>query len=183
MKRLSSYFFQGLLFLVPIAVTVYAFFATFRAIDSWLGLSVPGLGFLVLVGSITLVGFFLSAFFAGQLNRFVDKIFGRLPFAKLLYAAVKDLLGAFVGERRRFDQPVLVDVVEGGGVQVVGFVTRTALEDFGLHERVAVYIPQSYSFAGQTLLVSKDRVRPVPAESSEVLAFIVSGGVSLGAPD
>jgi uncharacterized membrane protein len=62
----------------------------------------------------------------------------------------------------------------------VGFVTRTDLEFLGLLNHVAVYSPQSYNFAGHLLVFPKDQVRPLEAESSEVMAFIVSGGVSGG---
>lgn len=180
MKRLANYFFQGLLFLVPIAVTLYVFYTTFRIIDGWIPLPVPGLGALVLIGAITAVGFLISTFFAGQITRFVDKIFGNLPFAKLLYSAVKDLLGAFVGDQKRFEQPVLVDLVPGGAIQALGFIARESMETFGLPERVAVYFPQSYNFAGQVVLVSRELIHPIAAERSDVLAFIVSGGASTG---
>ena len=85
-----------------------------------------------------------------------------------------------MGEKRRFDQPVLVSLTPGGHGEAVGFVTRTDLEFLGLLDHVAVYFPQSYNFAGHLLVFPKDQVRPLEAESSEVMAFIVSGGVSGG---
>jgi uncharacterized membrane protein len=56
------------------------------------------------------------------------------------------------------------------------------LEFLGLLNHVAVYFPQSYNFAGNLLVFPKEQVRPLEAESTEVMAFIVSGGVSGGAP-
>jgi uncharacterized membrane protein len=104
----------------------------------------------------------------------------KAPFVKLLYTSIKDLIAAFMGEKRRFDQPVLVSLSPVGHGEAVGFVTRTDLEFLGLLDHVAVYFPQSYNFAGHLLVFPKDQVRPLEAESSEVMAFIVSGGVSGG---
>ena len=54
------------------------------------------------------------------------------------------------------------------------------MEFIGLLDHVAVYFPQSYNFAGNLLVFPKDQVRPLEAESSDIMAFIVSGGVSGG---
>ncbi|NOT07393.1 MAG: hypothetical protein HOP28_04220, partial [Gemmatimonadales bacterium] len=60
----------------------------------------------------------------------------------------------------------------------VGFVTADALDHLGLPGHVAVYLPWSYSFAGRVILVPSDRVEPIQANSTDMLAFIVSGGVA-----
>lgn len=177
MKKLANYFFQGLLFLAPIAVTIYAFVAAFRAIDGWIPFEIPGIGVLVLVTGITVTGFVISSFFAGRMARLVDHIFQQLPLAKLIYGAVKDLLSAFVGEKRRFDRPVAVEVVPGGP-WLLGFVTRDSMAHFGFDGMVAVYVPQSYAFAGHTLVVPRSIVRPLEVDSADVMTFVVSGGVT-----
>jgi len=63
------------------------------------------------------------------------------------------------------------------GPKVVGFVTREDLDILSLPGHVAVYLPQSYNFAGQVLLIPTERVRPLDMDSSKAIAFIVSGGV------
>ena len=42
-----------------------------------------------------------------------------------------------------------------------------------------MYVPQSYGFAGQLVVVPRDQIRPLDAESADVMAFIISGGVSV----
>jgi uncharacterized membrane protein len=176
-KRIANYFLQGLLFLAPIAVTLYTFVWAFRTIDSWIPFEIPGLGFLVLIVGITLVGFVVSSFFAGRMARLVDRVFQQLPLAKLIYGAVKDLLSAFVGERRRFKAPVAVELGPRGP-WLLGFVTRESMEHFGLDDLVAVYVPQSYALAGHTLLVPRARIKPLSVDSADVMSFVVSGGVT-----
>jgi uncharacterized membrane protein len=103
-----------------------------------------------------------------------------LPLVKLLYSAIKDMIEAFAGEKKSFDKPVIVTVMPGGTAKVVGFVTQEGLENFGLSDYVAVYLPQSYNFAGNVLLFPKESVKPLSIESSQAMAFIVSGGISKG---
>lgn len=179
MKRLSQYFLHGLLVLVPVAVTMYVCYQLFTKIDRLLGLPIPGLGLVVTVAGITLIGFFSSNFLTRNLFSLVDKLFTKLPYIKMLYSAIRDLVYAFVGDKKGFHRPVLVRLFPENDVQVVGFLTREGLESLGLSESVAVYIPQAYTFAGYLVVVPKDRVTPLPIESSKAMAFIVSGGVSI----
>jgi uncharacterized membrane protein len=102
----------------------------------------------------------------------------RLPLARLIYNAIRDLLEAFVGEKKRFDQPVLVQIVPGSEARALGFVTRQEMDGAGMEGRVAVYLPQSYNFAGQLLVVPKESAVPIDLDPTAVMTFIVSGGVS-----
>ena len=179
MKRLAKYFFSGLIFLVPIGVTAYIIWKVVTVIDGWLGLGTPGLGVLVVIAAVTITGFLVRLFVVAPLVRVLERLLSRLPFVKMLYRAIRDLLSAVVGDERRFDQPVLVRVSDG--ISVIGFVTRSSLEDLNLPGRAAVYLPQSYNFAGQTLVVDAERIEPLEVPSAELMTFVVSAGVS-GAP-
>ncbi|HXY30410.1 MAG TPA: DUF502 domain-containing protein [Gemmatimonadaceae bacterium] len=183
MRRLVNYFLRGLAVTAPLAFTLYICWAVFRRIDGWLQLPIPGAGFVITVAAITLVGAAASNLVTRSVVSLVETTMGRLPFVRLLYTSSKDLLNAFVGEKRRFDKPVVVTLYPGSQAKALGFVTRESLEQLGLADHVAVYIPQSYNFAGSLLLFPADQVRPIPAESSAVMAFIVSGGVSASERD
>ena len=178
MKRLLNYFLQGLVLVAPVAITVWVVWTIVVAMDRRIGLGVPGAGLVVTVALITLVGFLASNFLARGLIALLDRSLGRLPFVRLLYNSTRDLLNAFVGEKRRFDTPVLVAVLPGGEGRALGFVTQESLGRFGLEGHVAVYFPQSYNFAGQVLIFPRGAVTPLDARSSDVMAFIVSGGVT-----
>lgn len=183
MRRLAKYFLRGLALIAPVAITIYVCVWIFRAIDGLLGLPIPGLGFLLTLVVITLVGFLASNLLAMSLVRLLEKVMTRVPFVRLLYSSTKDLFDAFVGEKRRFDTPVLVSVTADGETRALGFVTAKSLELPGAAAHVAVYFPQSYNFAGNLLLVPRDRVTMLQADSSAVMAFIVSGGITSLPPD
>lgn len=178
MKRLTKFFFEGLLVLVPLVATVYVIYVIFMKIDSIFRFTIPGMGFLVTVLTITIVGFISSNFLTKKLLNLVDIIFAKLPFVKMIYTSIKDLIGAFVGDKKSFDKPVLVTLSPGNNVQAIGFVTRENLAALGIEGKVSVYMPQSYNFAGNLIVVPRDQVTPLSADSGDVMAFIVSGGVA-----
>jgi uncharacterized membrane protein len=178
MKRISQYFLQGLLFLIPLFVTLYVIYWIFIKIDRVLDLPVPGLGFIVTIAFIILIGFIASNFLTKNIVHLVDRIFARLPLVKMIYTSIKDLVNAFVGEKKSFNKPVQVVIGREGNIRVLGFATRDSLENIDIKDSMAVYVPQSYNFAGNLIIVQRDQVVPLAADPGEVMKLIVSGGVS-----
>jgi uncharacterized membrane protein len=178
MRALIKYFLRGLVVVAPLAITIYVCYLIFTTVDQWLGIPIRGVGFLVTIILITVLGFLASNFLTRSVISLIEEPLNRLPFVRLLYASTKDLLNAFVGERRRFDKPVLVDVLPNGHARALGFVTQDSLTRLGLEHHVAVYFPQSYNIAGNLVIFPMEVVKPVNADTADVLAFIVSGGVT-----
>lgn len=184
MKKLMNYFIKGLLIFVPIALTVFLLVWAFSSLDRFLRnllrIEIPGLGLLLTIVLIFAIGFLASNFLGRKFFELVENVFKKVPLAKLLFSAVKDMVEALAGEKKSFDRPVTAKVAAGAAAKVVGFVTRESLEELGLSDYVAVYLPQSYNFAGNVLLFPKKAVKPLDIGSSEAMAFVVSGGVSCG---
>jgi len=181
MKSILKYFLRGLLIFVPIVVTVFVLLWAFTGLDkifrSLLRIPIPGLGILATIAAIFIIGFLASNFVGRKLFGLVEKIFTKVPLVKLLYGSIKDLVEAFAGEEKKFDKPVMASLGQTGA-KVMGFVTRDTLTNIGLTDYVAVYLPQSYNFAGNVLLFPKEAVQPIDINSSEAMTFIVSGGVA-----
>jgi len=177
-RRLLTYFLRGLVFLAPVGITAYICVVVFRAIDGWLGLPIPGAGFAVSLALITLFGFLASSFITRSLIGALDDLLERLPFVRLLYSSTRDLVSAFVGEKRRFDKPVVVELFPGGNARALGFVTQESLTQLEMPGFVSVYMPHSYNFSGQMYLFPTTAVTRLDANSSDMMAFIVSGGVT-----
>ncbi|MEO7425201.1 MAG: DUF502 domain-containing protein [Fibrobacteria bacterium] len=194
MQRLLTNFLKGILILAPMLVTGWVIYTVFTKIDGLLGIPIPGIGFVVTIVFIILVGALGSNIFFTRLFGYFEKVLTRLPVVKLLYFSIKDLIGAFVGEKKMFNRPVMVELAhlplamqnppppDGHDIKLLGFVTSDTLEFLPeAGDRVAVYIPQSYNMGGYLMLVPKDRITPLAsAESAKLLAFIVSGGVARG---
>lgn len=178
MKRLLVFFLRGAMVVIPVALTIYAVVLTFTTLDRLLPFGVPGVGLLVSLAVVTLVGFLTSNVIGRTLVEEFEGMLARVPLVKLVYASVKDLMNAFVGDQKRFDRPVTVRIGPETDARMLGFVTRDELARLGLPDHVAVYFPQSYNFAGNVVLVPRQHVQAVPANSGDVMTFLVSGGVS-----
>jgi uncharacterized membrane protein len=182
MKKVLGYFLKGLLIFLPVAATIFIFIWAFTSIDKLLrnilGIKIPGLGLAATVVLITIIGALTSNVIGRKLFEWLDRILKKVPLVKLLYSSIRDLVEAFAGEKKKFDKPVLVTPVAGTDMKVLGFVTKEGLQNLGLNDYVAVYLPQSYNWAGNIILLPKQSVQPLSVDSTEVMTFIVSGGVS-----
>ncbi len=178
MRRFAQFFLRGLVIIAPAGLTIYIAWLTISWVDNLLPFSLPGLGIAVTIGLITLVGALASNLVTRTALDWIDRLMERVPFVRLLYTSSKDLLNAFVGEKRRFTKGVRIPISPGSTTVVLGFVTAESLAHLGLDEYVSVYLPQSYNFAGNLILVPKDQITPVEGDSADLMAFIVSGGVS-----
>jgi len=178
MKRLVQYFLRGLVVLAPVALTLWVCWWVVSKVDGIIDVGVPGAGIVVTILGITLVGALASNLLTRGLVGLVDRMLERLPFVRLLYTSTKDLLNAFVGEQRRFNRPVRARLDEAGRVWTLGFVTAEGAERLAMPGFVAVYLPQAYNFAGNLIILPAAHVEPVEGEAAEIMAFIVSGGVS-----
>lgn len=176
MNWIVKNFLRGLIIVVPFALTVYLIYIAFLRIDRLLNLPIRGVGFAVTIILIVLIGALASNFFVRKFLELTEAVFTRAPLVRLVYASIRDLLEAFVGDQKRFNQPVAVSLVDG--VRAIGFMTQEDLGFLSMPGQVAVYLPFSYSMAGTLVIVSSARVDRLAIDSASVMALVVSGGVS-----
>ncbi|MGB5813441.1 MAG: DUF502 domain-containing protein [Polyangiales bacterium] len=177
MRTLTRSFAQGLLVLAPVAITVWIVVFIVTKLDDWFNAPIPGLGIVLAAVAITFIGYLAGNVVGGRLVSFLEAGLQRVPIIKLLYNSLRDLFGAFVGTQRKFDQPVAVEL-NRHGIKVLGFLTSDQFDDPHLVGHVSVYLPESYNFAGNLIVVPRDRVHPLDADGAEFMAFIMSGGVT-----
>ena len=176
MNWLIKNFLRGLVIVVPIALTVYLVYQSFRRLDELLRVETPGVGLAILIAAIIAIGALAGNFVGRRFFALTEKLFTKAPIVRIVYAAIKDLLEAFVGNKRRFDRPVTIRVSDG--VKTFGFITRDDLASLGMPGDVAVYVPFSYTWDGCLLVVARERVSALEVDSASVMALVVSGGVS-----
>ncbi|OYX19518.1 MAG: hypothetical protein B7Z16_07615 [Algoriphagus sp. 32-45-6] len=176
-RRVLSYFFRGLLFLTPLAITVYVIYQIFLFLDNLIPVPIPGIGILMVLGLITFVGYLASLFFTKPLFDWFERGVFKIPLVNLLYTSIKDLMGAFVGEKKKFSSPVIVEISDS--LSRLGFITQEDMSVIEEPELVAVYFPHSYNVSGNVFLVKREKIKPLKGvKSSDVMKFMVSGGVS-----
>ncbi|MBC8987880.1 DUF502 domain-containing protein [Pedobacter sp. N36a] len=189
-RALLRYIIKGLLIVLPIALSIFIVIVAVTTVDSWLNVNnilgvdpqtgasrnIPGLG-LALVVAITLVaGIFVTNFVTEPMYNWFARILDRLPILKFIYSSIKDLTEAFVGDEKKFNNPVLVEVE--GDLKRIGFLTQSDLSAIGLPGESIVYFPFSYSFAGQVYVVKNEKIKPLNMTAAEAMKLVVSGGVS-----
>jgi uncharacterized membrane protein len=196
LRLLLKYFFQGLVVIVPVGISIYAVVWLFNAVDSILpniinslfpgwhepGTTnlkhIPGLGFVVVIVFVVVIGSISSSFIVSKIIDFFDAILERTPGVKFIYSSVKDFLEAFAGNKKKFNKPVLASV-DAPGVWRLGFITQEDATHFGLVNHVVVYVPLSYAITGIMYIVPKDNIKPLEnINSAEAMKFAVSGGVT-----
>ncbi len=175
LRKLLNYFLKGLLISVPMYATYKIIRASVTVIDEILQLDTPGLGFLIVVSTITLLGVIGSTIIIRPIIDLLDDFFSHIPFVKIIYNSAKDLIEAFVGDKKKFSKPVIVQLTEG--IYKPGFITQEDLSFLHLPGLVAVYMPHSYAFSGNLFFVERSKILNFEGSSSNLMKFIVSGGV------
>lgn len=178
MRTLTRSFAQGLLVLAPVVITVWIVVFAVTKLDQWFNSPIPGLGVVLAATGITFIGYLAGNVVGRRLVSYLEAGLQRVPIVKLLYNSLRDLFGAFVGSKRRFDKPVAVEL-NRHGLKVLGFLTGERFDDPHLAGHVSVYLPESYNFAGNLIVVPRERVHPLDADGAEFMAFIMSGGVTV----
>ena len=190
-RALLNYFVKGLLIVVPLGAAFFLIFWAVRSVDNALNLSdiiwsnpktgkpiyIPGLGILNVLIIILIAGILVTNVVTDPLKNWFNRWLNRLPLFKFLYSSIKDLTEAFVGEEKKFNEPVMVQVNEFG-LKKIGFMVQKDLAALNLPGDVAVYFPYSYSFAGQLVIVPSDKVTLIDKSAAEIMKFVISGGVS-----
>ncbi len=189
-KAILNYFIKGLLLVVPIAVSIFIVVWAVSTVDSWLNVNnilgvnpytgesrnIPGVGLLTVIAIILLTGIFVTNLVTEPMYNWFQRVMQRLPLLNFIYSSIKDLTEAFVGDEKKFNHPVIVEVE--GGLKKIGFLTQNDLRKLNLPDEVAVYFPLSYSFAGQLCIVKREKVTDLKMSASEAMKLVVSGGVS-----
>jgi len=185
MRTVFNYFLRGLLLLFPLAATVYIIYVSVRwsnnlfndLLYDWLQIDIPGLGILTVFLVVTMVGFIFTRALTRPIILYFENFLQRVPIIKIIYTSLKELTEAFVGDKKRFNKPVLIRLGTSE-THRMGFVTQEDLTQLGIDDMVAVYCPHSYNFSGNLFIVPSDQVHPLDVNSTDVMKYIVSGGVT-----
>jgi uncharacterized membrane protein len=189
-RILLNYFAKGLLIVLPLGGVIWLIYWAVSGIDNALNLSgvflddskgrplyIPGLGILNVLIIILVAGVLVTNVITEPIKQWFNRWLNRLPLFKFLYSSIKDLTEAFVGEDKKFNEPVLVEVNEVG-LKKIGFLVKKDMSVLNLPGDVAVYFPYSYSFAGQVVIIAANKVHPLDISAADAMKFAISGGVS-----
>ena len=194
-KKIIQYFLQGLLIIAPLAITIYAIYWVISTVDGWVPIFREavkdaqgnvlryevknyGLGFLIILVAIITIGYLSSFFIQSKLFNLFDHWLEKTPGIKFIYTSTRDFFEAFAGDKKRFNKAVLANVF-AEDVWIIGFMTDEEMHKFELGaDKVSVYVPQAYNFAGQLYILPRSKVKKINNISSgEAMKYAVTGGV------
>jgi uncharacterized membrane protein len=193
LKRFGQIFLTGLVVLLPVTVTVAFMLWLLAGAENVFGDLIqpllgeryyPGMGMLLGIAFVFTVGLLAQVYFVRKLLDWGNALVARIPLVKTVFGAVRDLVGLFHGDERRFNKVVRVRI-PGTQMHLIGFVTR---EDFsGLPAglagpgMIAVWVPLSYQIGGYTLIMPRDQVEPLDMPFEDAMRFAVTAGLSSSA--
>ena len=180
-SKILNYFAQGLIILAPVSITLYALYVLLKFVDDLVPIHIPGIGILIVLFVVTLTGVLASTFIGRPIIAYFNKLINKAHLLKTVVNSIKDLLGAFVGKKKKFNEPVLVMMNKESGIEQMGFITCKELAMVGIPgKKIAVYIPFSFTFTGYMFVVPTENITPLNISSTDAIKFIISGGVIEG---
>ena len=191
LKRLRAYFLTGLLVLAPVALTGHIIWKLFIWVDHLLGQTVrgeylrpggvPGLGFLTVLVIITVTGALANNFLGRSLGNVIEGLILRVPFLRGIYATLKEVGEALLGERKGAFQRVVLVPFPVPGVYAIGLVTNDpppSLQDAAGTELSGVFLPTTPNPAtGPLLYYPSDQLIPTSLRVDQAIKMVVTAGV------
>lgn len=184
LNTLAKSFFQGLLIIGPFAITIWIIWYIVSSIDNIIPTIsqrlYPGITFFVVIFGTTLIGYLGNKFIIGRVvvDSF-DYLLEHTPGIKFIYTSLKDVMTSFVGDKKKFNQPVLIKTMENPPIWRIGFLTQKDLSSVGFPEHVSVYLPHSYAVSGWVVFVLATNITILEnVSAAQAMKFAVSGGVA-----
>lgn len=183
MRTVLKYFIQGLIIISPLAITVWVIYGVItyfdKLLEDVLPWHFPGIGILLVFGLIVLIGFVAANLLSKSAEAYLENFIQKTPVVKVIYFAVKDIVSAMVDKEKRFDHPVMVKLSEDTELYKLGFVTQEDVSELGFgNDMVCVFLPHSYNISGNQFFVPKRNIRMLDQSSSDVMKFVMSGGMA-----
>ena len=193
--RIRAYFFAGVLITAPITITLYMTWLLLDFIDStvmplvparynpetYLPISLPGLGLIVGVVAMILIGWLAAGLFGRWLVRLGENLVARMPVVRNIYSAVKQVLETVLADKTTaFRQCVMVEFPRKD-CWTIAFVTGDPKGEVEGHlpdGMVTIYVPTTPNpSSGYMVFVPREDIHELSMTVEEGIKYIVSIGI------
>ena len=184
MKKLSQYFINGIILIVPIAITIflidYIFTFTESLIGHFLPVNAPGLSLAVLLVVVVLIGWLSSLWLLKNVIYYGEKLINTIPIVKFIYNNVKQFSKAVFESQNLLKHAVLVPYPHEGA-KALGFLVESLsppLSSKFSEPHVCVFIPMSLNLtSGINIIFPEREIIPLDISSESALQYVVTAGV------
>jgi uncharacterized membrane protein len=185
-KHLRTAAVRGLLALLPIALTYYVLRFLYLAVDQkaapyierWLGVSIPGLGLILVLVVLYLLGLFVGNWLGRRAFGLIDKLTNHIPLVKTIYKMGRQLGQAFqLPEQKGLKRVVLVEQFRPG-IWSIGFVMGTQKDEVSGECLLRLFVPTAPNpTTGFMIMVEESKVRDVDWSVPAAMNTVISGGI------
>lgn len=187
-SRVRRYYVAGLFVLAPTALTLWVVWSLFTFLDDIFGrglrargISVLGLGFLLLNALLLLLGWLATNLLGKRLFSIWDRVMQRVPLINKIYGTLRQIAELLLGPPREgsFRRVAVVEYPVPGSY-ALGFVTSTEGGEAGARlgkMLCSVYVPKGVNpMTGYLLLVPEESVTYLDMTPEEAIKMLVSAG-------
>ena len=195
LAKIKNYFFTGILVTAPVVITFWIVISLVNLFDRlvtpiipdylnpnfYLPRDVPGLGLIILVIFLVVIGSFTANFFGSWLLKKTDMFLHRIPFIKVFYKTIKQILETILKTNSdAFREAVLVEYPRKG-LWVIGFTTGEVEGEVKKNLKrkfTNVFIPTTPNpTSGFLLMVPSNELKKLNVSVDDAIKTIVSAGI------
>jgi uncharacterized membrane protein len=193
--RMRKYFLTGIVVTAPSVITVYVTWWFLKLIDTsvaqliptqynpntYLPVSVPGVGLIITVVFLIVVGWFARNIFGRMIINASEYLVDRMPVIRTIYNAVKQVFETTMGTQSQAFREVVLFEFPRTGSWTLGFVTgitKGEIQTITQDEVVNVYMPTTPNpTSGFLLFLPKKDLIYLTMAPEDAIKLIVSGGI------
>ncbi len=194
-SKLKAYFFTGILVTAPVAMTFYLAYKLIVWVDvlvnkmlppkflpdTYLPFTIPGLGFIVLIGLLIVIGMFATGFLGKFFLKLGEWIVYKLPFISSVYSLFKQVFSTFLSNKNNAFNKVVMLEYPRKGIWILGLVsteTGGEIQEKLPEPMLNVFIPTTPNpTSGFLIFVPKKDVIEVDISVEDAIKFVISGGI------
>ena len=182
MNNLKRAFIAGLIFIIPISLSVWILFKTIVFFENILGAFLkknmpvfytPGIGIFLLILLILFIGFLADNLLGKKILSIFEKVFETIPLLNKIYIFIKGISQSiFQGKTNIFKEPVVIEFFTG--TYTLGFITGISY----MPGYISVFVPTVPNIStGFYLMVPEHKIEKLNISVEEALQTIVSMGI------
>ena len=178
---MSKTFLNGLIVLVPVAITLFVVLQILNFTEGVLGKHLPfyfpGIGLIAIILLIYIVGWISTHWLLKHVINFGEYLLGKIPVVKFIYNSVKQFSTAIFESNSMFQNVVLVPFHQSMAMGFLMADVPEVIKNKIGEDYVCVFVPWSLNItSGTNLFVKRSEIIPIDIKSEEALQFMLTAG-------
>ena len=181
-SKISEDFLDGLIILIPPAITIFVVAwileITESAVGKYIPIEFPGIGLITIIFTIWLVGFLTGNRLAQKIISIGEWFLNKIPVVKFIYSSVKQFSKAVLDSDSAFQNVVLVPYHQSLALGFLSDNIPTPVQKKLGEDYVCVFVPWSLNMtSGTNIFVKKSEIIQVEMKSEDALQFMLTAGI------